>query len=720
MPSSETTSSPLRRLAALPWFWTLLLGLAVITIYSASIGACGPWDPWETHYGEVARNILVREDPMDLWWRPGHGPHGKREGVFASKHALPFWAMALSMKIFGVGVSPAADEMVRSPLPEIALRMPSMLVGLGGAALLGWVVARLVHWRAGLLTALVLVTMPQYAIITRQAVTDMFFVGPVCLAMAAWGMAWLDSERELRLKGRGLVQIPWDRAYLGFLLLFVIAAVVPLAVLHLHVTDPATIDRVAAWKRTDTATVDDLHEIARHLILYWVLIALIVLRSFRWRRRSQTWMGVLYLAGGLSLMGKGLIGPGIIGLLVLVHMLVTGRMHLLWQRRCELAVGILIFVVSCFPWHHAMAIFRGDRWVNELIVVNNLARFTSGEQQQAVGGFAFYLRTLGLAALPWSVVVLPALWAALVAFRRKLPRPESSGALEGSAHRPRAADPALDASGKLLDPRGELHRLALLWFVISFGLITYSVTKYYHYLVPVLPPLAILIGLWMHGLLPKPADEHDGAPIAQPPLLAVLAFALGGCTALYLVISAAIHEPAWIAHLTTYLYTGMWRQGAPPVDRLIWCALPFGIGLLAWLARRARVGVAAMLLSGLLTTAYVLDDYLPATSENWSQRSAMRVYFDNAEKGDKLLSWWFYYRGETYFSKRRIWVSMEPDRENLRAYIDEHRGKDVTFWIMTTSQHAKRAQAHFPTDLRDDIQVVYENYHYALLKVAIP
>ena len=36
---------------------------------------------------------------MDLWWRPGYGPHGKREGVFASKHALPFWCMALSFKI---------------------------------------------------------------------------------------------------------------------------------------------------------------------------------------------------------------------------------------------------------------------------------------------------------------------------------------------------------------------------------------------------------------------------------------------------------------------------------------------------------------------------------------------------------------------------------------------------------------------------------------------
>ncbi len=693
------------------WAWALLLALVVITIYSWSIGACGPWDPWETHYGEVARNIVARDDPMDLWWRPGHGPQGKREGVFASKHAFPFWAMALSFEAFGIGNGPAADEMVRGFIPELALRLPSMIMGLGSAALLGWVVARLVHWRAGLLVALVLVTMPQYAILTRQAVTDMFFVGPVCLAMAAWAMAWLERERELRTKGRGLLEVPWDRAWLGFFVVFVLAALVPLAVLHRHVTNPTTIDTVTRWARTDTATVDDLHTIARQLILYWVLAVVVVLRSLRWRRRSQAWMGVLYVAGGLSLMGKGMIGPGIIGLLVLVHMLITGRLHLLWERRCELGIGIVIFVVTCFPWHHAMAIFRGERWVNELIVVNNLARFTTGEQQQAVGGFMFYLRTLGLAALPWSAVVVPAIWAAVAAFRRRPSTVPSE-----------PSEPlVLDASAHPLDPSGELQRLALLWLIASFALISLSVTKYYHYLVPVLPPLAIVIGVWLHGLLPRsPVDPASDSAPPELPTGAMVVLALTGCTILYLVVQAAKAEPAWIAHLTTYLYTGMWRQGAPAVDALAWCVLPFGFGLVLWLGRARRASVAALVLSGLLTTAYVIDGYLPAASENWSQRTALRYYYDHAERDDKLLSWWFYYRGETYFSKRKIWVAMEPARDELREYIDQHRGKGITFWVMTTAKHAERAPSHLPRDVRDGVEVVYQNFHYALMKVPIP
>lgn len=695
-----------------PTVWIVLLAATIVAIYSASIGACGPWDPWETHYGEVARNIVDRGDPMDLWWRPGYGPNGKREGVFASKHALPFWCMALSFKLFGVGTG-ATDEMVRSPIPELALRLPSMLVGLGTIALIGWCVGRLssslhappgLNWRAGLLTAAVLATMPQYAILTRQAVTDMFFVGPVCLAMVGWAMAWLEPERMLKTKGRGPWEVPWDRAWLGFMLVFLLGAVVPLAVIHQHVVDAETIETVARWKHK-TANVESLQTIAKQLAIYWVVVAAIVLRSLRWRRRSQAWMGVVYVAGGLSLMGKGMIGPGIIGLLILTHMLVTGRLHLLWQRRCELAIGILLFVVTCFPWHHAMAIFRGEGWVNELIVVNNLARFASGEQKQAVGGFAFYLRTLGIAALPWSAVVAPALWAAFAAFRRR-PRTDLDAASSQAAE--------LDASDRPADPSGELARLALLWFVISFGLITYSVTKYYHYLAPCLPPLAIVVGLWLHGLWdPREAKLRLSTP-------AVLACALGGCAILYMVARATLQEPAWIAHLTTYLYTGMWRQGAAAVDRVVWCVIPFGLGLLIWIARRGKAAVTAMVLSGLLTTTWIIDDYLPATSENWSQRTAFRYIYDNAKDGDRILSWWFYYRGETYFAKRSIWVAMEPNREALHKMIDQHRGKNVTFWVMTTAKHAERAKSHFPADLHPHMQVVYQNFHYALMQIDIP
>lgn len=665
--------------------WTAAAAIVLVAIYGASMASTGAWDPWETHYGEVARQMLARHDAMDLYWRPGNGgPDGAYEKAFWSKPPLSYWLMAVSMWVFGVGTSADPAEMVRPLWPELAIRMPSMLAGLLGAVFLGWVVARMSSRRAGLITAVVLLTMPQWAIVTRQALTDMFFVGPVVLAMGMWLLAWGQPERALRTKGEGLRCIPWDRAYVAFLVFFVLSALVPLAVMHLQSIDAGTIERVIDERGKRHAR--SLHTIFVHLWAYWIIAAAVLIASLRWRRRSQPLMGILYLSTGLSLIGKGMIGPGLIGLMCLAHIAVTGRWSIL--RRCALPLGVLLFVLVSFPWHHGMILFRGERFVREWILENNLQRFATGEQKQAVGSFAFYVRTLGIAALPWAAVVPLAVWRAIGAHRRRA---------DGDAH---------------ATMRVELHRFALLWLVVSLWAVTYSVTKYYHYLLPCLPPLAVLIGLWIDELLGQRRDGRSR--------VVALVGCLLGVVVLVLVVRDAMHEPAWIAHLTTYLYTGMWRKGAPEVDRLIWTCAPFAVGLVLYVAGRMRSSLVAMVLSALMTTTYVIDDYLPAASESWSQRSMFRTYFENRGPEDRLVSWWFYYRGETYFSKRDIWVMKEQNREKLAELIEERKGKGGTLWFVTTVSHGRRIRSHIPYEYRDGLEQVYESFHYTMFKVPIP
>jgi len=738
-----------------PRFWAVLLAIVVVAINLASMASTGAWDPWETHYGEVARNILVRHDPIDLWWQAGNGgPDAEAEKTFWSKPALPFWLMALSMKLMGVGTAADPAELVRPFWPEFALRLPSMLAGLGSAALLGHVAWRQVSPRAGVLTAIALVTMPQWAVASRQALTDMIFVGPVVLALAAWIMAWGQPDRPLRRRAVGRPgstaaawrTLPWDRAYVAFVVVLLAAAVAPLAVIHQHAFAPHT---WATFGR-DPKLAASLREIQAHMFIYWGLLAIVLLRSVRWTRRSETWMGVLYLAAGLSLMGKGLIGPGLIGAVILAHLVVTGRWDLL--RRCGLPTGIGLFALASFPWHHAMVLQRGERWVNELIIQNNLARFGTGEQEQAVGSFAFYLETLGLAALPWSAVVPLALGAAFGALAR--PRSEDATVAVGEASAKPVetevdteavtkafggdAGDEREASSKATGEAGEaataepedtgapfvdhalartpedvrrtLHGFALLWFAVSLFAIGYSVTKYYHYLLPCLPPLALLVGLWL--------DDHlRRRPTSRT---AMLVGALVGVAVLVAVTRDAFHTTAWLAHLTTYLYTGMWRLGGPAVDVLPWLLVPFALGLVALVLARHRAAVAGLVLSALLTAGWVVVDYLPAASENWSQRSALRIYFEERGPEDRLVSWWFYYRGETWFSKGDVWVMKDLDRKALGELFDEYEGRGATLWFITIEPHARRLRAQVPRQYQKGIEVVYESFHYVLMKVPVP
>lgn len=655
----------------------------MIGLYCLEMSASGPWDPWETHYGEVARNIVLRSDPVDLWWQGGNGgPHATAERSFASKPALPFWCMALSMKLMGVGTSADPAEMVQPFWPEFSIRLPGMVFGLSTALFLGMVAWRLKGPRAGILVGLVLVTIPQWAMATRQALTDVYFAGPVAVAAGSWAMAWLQPDRALKRRGQGWKSLPWDRAYVAFFAAFIVAAVVPLAVVHQHAFDPLT------WKYFggDRAFAKGLRDIQVHMFLYWGLAVVVFLRSLRWTKRSQAWMGILYLAAGLSLIGKGLIGPGLVGAIVLVHIAVSWRWGLL--KRCGLVIGTMLFVLPGFPWHHAMVLYRGDRWVSELIIQNNLQRFSTGEQKQAVGGFAFYLETLGLAALPWSMLVPASVWKAFEAFRRTPEETEDHG---GRA----------------------LHRFALLWFSVSVLTISYSTTKYYHYLIPVLPPLAMMTGLWLDDLL----DER------KRPSIGVVVAALAGLGIGVAVVRDAILTPTWLAHLTTYLYTGMWTKGAPDVDRLAITTLPFAVGLGLWALARSnrwrRFTVGAWLLSGLLTTGWLIADYIPASSENWSQRSAVRIYYDQRGPNDRIVSWWFYYRGETFFTKGDIWVMKNPDRGKLADFIAENEGKDASLWFMTIEPHAKRLNAQLPSKYRDQLEETYRSFHYVMMRLPL-
>src|SRR6185436_1880014 len=77
---------------------SLLVILFGLVVYLPFAGSYGLYDPWETHYSEVARQMTVRGDYISLWW-PG-APLDPDH--FWSKPVLSFWLMSLSLRLFGL------------------------------------------------------------------------------------------------------------------------------------------------------------------------------------------------------------------------------------------------------------------------------------------------------------------------------------------------------------------------------------------------------------------------------------------------------------------------------------------------------------------------------------------------------------------------------------------------------------------------------------------
>jgi 4-amino-4-deoxy-L-arabinose transferase-like glycosyltransferase len=154
------------------------------------LGSTGLWDPWEPHYAEVSREMIVRDDWVHPYWE---------SAWFFSKPALLLWTSALGLEAVGVNdraLPPGSDPTSPSPSgistrAEWGARLPVALLAIAACALTCAAVSRLLSRRAGLLAATALATTPFYALLARQATPDMPFValmtgGTLCFAVALW------------------------------------------------------------------------------------------------------------------------------------------------------------------------------------------------------------------------------------------------------------------------------------------------------------------------------------------------------------------------------------------------------------------------------------------------------------------------------------------------------------------------------------------------------
>src|SRR5262249_48477617 len=157
-------------------FWLVVL---TTLLYLPMLGSRSLSDPWETHYGEVAREMLARNDWISTWWA--------QDGWFWSKPVLDFWMQALAMGIFGVNYRPGmmlvGAESGHTPWPEWAVRMPVFILTIVALYALYKGVAKVFGRRAGMLGAIVLATMPQWFLLAHQTITDMPLVATLSTTM---------------------------------------------------------------------------------------------------------------------------------------------------------------------------------------------------------------------------------------------------------------------------------------------------------------------------------------------------------------------------------------------------------------------------------------------------------------------------------------------------------------------------------------------------------
>jgi 4-amino-4-deoxy-L-arabinose transferase-like glycosyltransferase len=661
-------------------FW--LVGIAGL-LYLPTLGLSSLWDPWETHYGEVAREILVRRDWISLWWA--------HDGFFYSKPVLIFWMEAITMAVTGVHVAPG-HVLDGGAHPEWAVRMPNALLAILGLYLLYWGAAKAFGRRAALLGGLVLATSPFWFLLAHQATADMAFVAPMAAAMGLLlrGLYTGEEEKarvhEVRFGARAFGVSGWHLC-IGAIVAVALPQIVYLATRNVDLVLSGSgphgfrfhLDSFQAGSgggncgqpgNAPCATempAFHLEPIVQGAVWLAGLGALLRLQWNERRTRRLLLLGAWFFAA-IATLAKGPAGFGLPVLCALAYVAATGRWRVLLDA--EIVSGLLVIVVVALPWYIAVYVRHGSAFTDELIFHDMFNRAFSHVHDTNEGeetSFRYYVAELGYGLFPW-VGLAP---LGLVAWMRRIDDDDAEGA--------RRRDGAMLLFG---------------WFLLSFVLFTMMGTKFHHYILPAVPPVAMLIGLGLDEGIGrrKPSDDEQAAHHAR----LYGAATAGGALLLALVSrdlvtqTPGVHDGAiHFAQLFSYQYHRPWPS---MLDFATVLTVFGGLGvalMLAATARGLRRGATAGAFA--LAAAFAVwgsDVYLAKTGRHWGQGDVIRAYYaSRAGESEPLVAYQMNWKGENFYTGNRMPAFKStgaPFTDWMRG--QRERGTKVVYFVVEHSR----------------------------------
>ena len=192
-------------------------------------------------------------------------------------------------------------------------------------------------------------------------------------------------------------------------------------------------------------------------------------RIFKKIYRKDFYLWLFYFFEGWAFLAKGLLSIMIPGVTLFIFMVFTRnfRYFFAWEHLKKHLLGMLIYLAVVMPWFGYMWISEGKSFFDTFIIYHHFKR-TTGEIHKPNDLYTLYIRILGYAMFPWSAF-LP---AAIYNFFAK-------------------KDEDNEKTKKLF---------FFSSFIGPFLFFSFSSTKFYHYIAPVIPFLAIFLGIYIEKL----------------------------------------------------------------------------------------------------------------------------------------------------------------------------------------------------------------------------
>jgi 4-amino-4-deoxy-L-arabinose transferase-like glycosyltransferase len=706
-------------------FWVIAAGTL---LYLPTLGSYSLWDPWETHYGEVAREMLSRDDWISTWWA--------QDGWFFSKPVLDFWIQAIAMATLGTHYHP--DQMLigagglANAHPEWVVRTPNFLLTIFAMYVLYKGVAKAFGRRAGLLGALVLATMPDWFFLAHQTMTDMPFVATMTAAMGFFLIGVNTDEDKIahiyKLKlGKNTYGLTAWHLTFGAVLLCLVPQVLYLLsrnfdlITHNGFGFAAHYDKFSsgsgggncglpgneACKAADPAILS--HAIPTHpdtfsmqiarffgafeptlqAILWGGIGGLLLYTNWGERRVRRLCYHAAWLMAAISTMAKGPAGFGLPMLCGFAYICANKRFGEL--LRMEMLSGLFIILAVAMPWYVAMYVRHGAQFTDRLIfhdMFNRAFEHVHDTNEGDDTSFRFYIWQLGYATFPW-IGFAP---LGLVYWLRR--RDAGDG------------------------QRGDVSVFLGMWFIFAFVLFSLMGTKFHHYLLPAIPPVAMLIGIVLDDILSSsersrlkaqdvpvsegyrsvPPDErndeeekrasHEGVMVGASALAGAMVILLAGRDLAITPDGADQPGAIRLLQLFTYNYRRAWPDNLD-FSKALWF-FTIGAAILSVLfAARAirRYAVFGFVAFAFAWAIWGVDDYMMKTAQHWGQHEIITQYYRmRASPDEPLVAYQMNWKGENFYTGNHVpafvssgapfvaWLKAEKEKgHHVMYFITEHQ-----------------------------------------------
>jgi hypothetical protein len=188
---------------------------------------------------------------------------------------------------------------------------------------------------------------------------------------------------------------------------------------------------------------------------------------------SKFWLFDIYFFTGVATLAKGPVAPFLAGLIIVSFAYVRREWFIL--RRTLWWPGVILYFAMVLPWFIAVQI-QNPTFFREFFLEHNLERFAT-DRYQHVQPFWYYTVVIILAMMPWTVIAVRALVDGI----------QTSVA----EWRLRRLNPRRRVPNR---PGDAFPEFLVLWALIPIFFFTFSQSKLPGYILPSIPPLAILTG----------------------------------------------------------------------------------------------------------------------------------------------------------------------------------------------------------------------------------